>query len=595
LGYDRGQKHENSRWQAIFAGVTAWVNERMKKNMAEKELKRKFALWIRPSLLEEVDSLYKRDNCASRSEFMEKALRFYMGYLSSQENQDYLADVIPSTVKGIVDESSNRMGRLLFKLAVEQAVTSNILASVCEVDHQELERLRNQCIQQIRKTNGMISFDKPCVGKKITERWRGGDRRLLPKFLLANGGNHRFVLAKPQNIPLKIEERRTYLASIKKLSDRKFKITISNGYRPSGKKICKAKTITVPDSVKPRSIPQYVAHEAEELERRVKSGYSEDRDTPFETYAARWLDRQVKYAPGTLASYRRMLEVVYPYIGSIKLGELRPMVLENMMIELRKRTSHGKPIQEATVQKYLTVVSAVLSDAKRNEIISKNPARMIDLPETKHRQQFIPTDQQVQDLILALLDEPYHYKLFYVLAMYTGCRRGELCALRWNDFVIVEKYRSVLTVSRSRTVVAGQGVVEGPTKNGRSRTIALSEDMTSLVQGFCYYQREIAMENGRELSPYLFVNEKGQPIHPDTFTKHLRLIFEENGFPDNFHLHTLRHYFVSAMLHEGVDKQTVAELAGHGDTSFLERTYCHPQMKLKQEAAEKLEEALLRF
>lgn len=136
--------------------------------MAEKDLKRKFALWIRPSLLEEVDSLYKSDNCASRSEFMEKALRFYMGYLSSQENQDYLANVIPSTVKGIMDESSNRMGRLLFKMAVEQAVTSNILAAVCEVDQQELERLRNQCIQQIRKTNGMISFNEAL-------RWQQGN------------------------------------------------------------------------------------------------------------------------------------------------------------------------------------------------------------------------------------------------------------------------------------------------------------------------------------------------------------------------------------------------------------------------------------
>lgn len=385
------------------------------------------------------------------------------------------------------------------------------------------------------------------------------------------------------------------MASIKQLTDRKFKITVSNGYRPNGKKICKAKTITVPDSVKPRGIPQYVAHEAEELERVVKSGFAEDRDTTFEAYASRWLERQVKYAPGTLASYRRMLERVYPYIGAIKLGELRPMALENLLIELRKRTHQGKPIREATVQKYLTVVSAVLSDAKRNEIIQRNPARMIDLPDTEHRQQFIPTDDQAQELILALLDEPYHYKLFYVLAMYTGCRRGELCALRWKDFVLVEKYRSVLTVSRSRTVVAGQGVVEGPTKNGRSRSIALSEDITSLVQGFCYYQRDIAEQHGRELSPYLFVNEKGQPIHPDTFTKHLRQIFEENGFPDTFHLHTLRHYFVSTMLHEGVDKQTVAELAGHGDNSFLERTYCHPQMKLKQEAAEKLEEALFRF
>jgi integrase len=77
------------------------------------------------------------------------------------------------------------------------------------------------------------------------------------------------------------------------------------------------------------------------------------------------------------------------------------------------------------------------------------------------------------------------------------------------------------------------------------------------------------------------------------FTKHLRQIFEENDFPDTFHLHTLRHYFVSTMLHEGVDKQTVAELAGHGDTSFLERTCCHPQMALKEQAAEKMEQILL--
>ena len=134
--------------------------------MAEKDLKRKFALWIRPSLLEEVDSLYKSDNCASRSEFMEKALRFYMGYLSSQKNQDYLAHVIPATVKGIVDESSNRMGRLFFKMAVELAVIENILAAVCEVDQQELKRLRGQCVEEIKRTNGMISFEQALQWQK---------------------------------------------------------------------------------------------------------------------------------------------------------------------------------------------------------------------------------------------------------------------------------------------------------------------------------------------------------------------------------------------------------------------------------------------
>ena len=121
--------------------------------------KRKFALWISRYTIELAKKHYKDDNCSSASEFIEKAILFYLGYLSSQENQDYLAQVIPATVKGIVDESSNRMGRLLFKMAVEQAVISNILAAVCDVNQQELKRLRGQCVQEIRRTNGMISFE----------------------------------------------------------------------------------------------------------------------------------------------------------------------------------------------------------------------------------------------------------------------------------------------------------------------------------------------------------------------------------------------------------------------------------------------------
>ena len=122
--------------------------------------KRKFALWISKDTIDRAKKSYKDDNCSSASEFIEKAILFYLGYLSSQENQEYLAQVIPSTVKGIVDESANRMGRLLFKMAVELAVMENILAAVCEVNQQDLKRLRGQCVQEIRRTNGMLSFEQ---------------------------------------------------------------------------------------------------------------------------------------------------------------------------------------------------------------------------------------------------------------------------------------------------------------------------------------------------------------------------------------------------------------------------------------------------
>ena len=246
------------------------------------------------------------------------------------------------------------------------------------------------------------------------------------------------------------------MASIKQLDERRYKITVSNGYRPNGKKISKAKTIQVPPGVPKRGIGQYVAHAAEELERSFKTGYAEDGEMTFEEFASRWLNRQTKYAPSTIAAYRRMLEVVYPMIGGIRLNKLRPMALENMLSALRKRKHHGKLINESTVQRYLSVVSAVLSDAKRNEIIEKNPARMLDLPTPQRTVQRIPTRSEVEKLLDALAKEPRHYRLFYLLSMYTGCRRGELCALQWSDFTGTQN-GLLLTVSRSRSSVPGKG------------------------------------------------------------------------------------------------------------------------------------------
>ena len=374
------------------------------------------------------------------------------------------------------------------------------------------------------------------------------------------------------------------MASIKKLDERRYKITVSNGYRPNGKKISKAKTIQVPSGVPKRGIGQYVAHAAEELERSFKTGYAEDGEMTFEEFASRWLNRQTKYAPSTIAAYRRMLEVVYPMIGGIRLNKLRPMALENMLSELRKRKHCGKLINESTAQRYLSVVSAVLSDAKRNEIIEKNPARMLDLPMPQRTVQRIPTQREIQKLLDTLALEPRHYRLFYLLSMYTGCRRGELCALKWSDFSTTEN-GLLLTISRSRSNVPGKGIVEGTPKNGKSREIYISPELHGVILSYRCRKQIEAKQRHDTLSPYLFVDERGQLIHPDTFTKRLRKIYESINFPKEYHLHTLRHYYVTSLLHCGVDKQTVADLVGHADTGFLERTYCHPQSEQKVQAA----------
>ena len=172
-------------------------------------------------------------------------------------------------------------------------------------------------------------------------------------------------------------------------------------------------------------------------------------------------------------------------------------------------------------------------------------------------------------------------------------RRGELCALRWSDVIVTGSYEGYIIVQHSRSTVSGEGVQEGKTKNGRARTVSMNEEMFSLLRGFCYRKMRLRDENGIPFPEYIFTKDDGTPIHPDTFSKHLKALFAEIGLPKTYHLHTLRHFFVSTLLHEGVDKNTVADLAGHGDTSFLERTYCHPQMQLKQDAAKRMAECLI--
>jgi hypothetical protein len=131
----------------------------MAKVIDENDGKRKFALYIRESTLEQVRKWYSQDNCTSQSEFIEKAIQFYIGFISSENGSDYLPKIITSTLKGIVNESDNRISRILFKMAVEQAITMNVVAATCNISRDQLDKLRGTCVAQVKRTNGAYSFE----------------------------------------------------------------------------------------------------------------------------------------------------------------------------------------------------------------------------------------------------------------------------------------------------------------------------------------------------------------------------------------------------------------------------------------------------
>ena len=120
----------------------------------------KFALWMKPETHLLVRDVSPKDNCKNQSEFIEKAIHFYAGYVAANSSLDYLAPTLSSALTGITHDSENRIARLLFKLTVELSMMMHVIADGLEVDERRLDDLRAKCIREIRGTSGSISFDK---------------------------------------------------------------------------------------------------------------------------------------------------------------------------------------------------------------------------------------------------------------------------------------------------------------------------------------------------------------------------------------------------------------------------------------------------
>ncbi len=125
----------------------------------EKEKKIRIPLWIYPSVEEKIQKNFEADNCKSPSEFIEKAILFYCGYLASEEYRQYLPNVLVSTMQGSLDSFEDRIATLLFKIAVELSMMLHVTAAANEIDEDTLTRLRGLCVEEVKRLRGSVRLD----------------------------------------------------------------------------------------------------------------------------------------------------------------------------------------------------------------------------------------------------------------------------------------------------------------------------------------------------------------------------------------------------------------------------------------------------
>ncbi|WP_440526381.1 hypothetical protein [Simiaoa sp.] len=117
------------------------------------------AFYIEEELLEQVDDLLEQADVRSRNEFVNQALKFYIGYLTSEKIENYMLTTISSVMHATVKDSENRMARAMYKLAVETSKLSHVIAYSHGVDEQTLSKLQAKCAEEVKRINGVVQFE----------------------------------------------------------------------------------------------------------------------------------------------------------------------------------------------------------------------------------------------------------------------------------------------------------------------------------------------------------------------------------------------------------------------------------------------------
>ena len=121
--------------------------------------KTKFSIRVDTDLVELADTYIRSSTVKNRTELIEDALRFYLGFLTAQKAEDYLLQSLSSVMTGTVQDSENRLARMDFKIAVELAKLSQVIAYSHDIDEDALKRLHLKCLEEVRRINGAIDFE----------------------------------------------------------------------------------------------------------------------------------------------------------------------------------------------------------------------------------------------------------------------------------------------------------------------------------------------------------------------------------------------------------------------------------------------------
>lgn len=311
-----------------------------------------------------------------------------------------------------------------------------------------------------------------------------------------------------------------------------------------------------------------------------------------ENYPGGWLGAiKDTVRPYTFRGYEVYVRVhILPALEMIRermqIARLTPQHLQALY---SKKLEEG--LSPTTVSHIHSTMHRALDQAMRWGVVLRNVAELLDPPKRARRDMVALTPEEARTLLSTAKGE--RLEAFYVLAITTGMRQGELLALRWKD---VDLDGSVLRVTATLQRTTKEGLVFAEPKTASSRRqIALTTLAIGALRHHRGMQAAERLKKGaeREDNDLVFSNEVGKPIEATNLIRRsFKPLLGRAGLP-NIRLHDLRHTAATLYLVKRVPPKVVSEMLGHSQVGVTMNIYSHVLPDMQRDATAAMDTLLL--
>lgn len=272
-----------------------------------------------------------------------------------------------------------------------------------------------------------------------------------------------------------------------------------------------------------------------------------------------------------ISSYQKYSSIIANHISK-KIGNLPLSCVTPRAFTQFTDSLLAEKLSRETVNLVLIVLGMGLTDAKEKYKITVPETHLLKTTKTQVR---VFSESEQQNLVQHLLSQSDIFSLGILLALYTGLRIGEICALKWED--ITDNTIHICKTMQRLNNAAGvtEVMILPPKTDSSNRIIPIPSALKTII------------EQLRQESGYVLTRPNGKFTEPRLLQNKFVKCLAECGI-DKANFHTLRHTFATRCIESGVDVKTLSELLGHSDVKTTLNRYVHSSFDLKQKSIDKL-------